>query len=109
MASLVTIAEAKHHANIDPSGDAAFDAKQDTYIQLLLNAIEVATVQILGQALSEYDATATPSPLDAIKAAMLLQFGELYKNRELSSAQQRIYNDRAYWNLLHPFRVNLGI
>lgn len=106
--SIITLAAAKLHLRVDHSDE-------DTLIQMYLDGCEQAASNYLNRNLY---ASSIGSDLDglvmtdAVKAAVLLQVGTLYQNRE-SVTQQAGGNVielplGVKW-LLDPYRINMGM
>jgi hypothetical protein len=90
---MVTLEQAKLHVRVDmPDEDAA--------IQGMIDAATDAAADYLGLTTGELTA-AMPAP---VHAAILLQVGDLYLNRERQS-NEAYYQNRTYERLLNPYRV----
>ncbi|MGE8638130.1 MAG: head-tail connector protein [Achromobacter sp.] len=85
--------QAKLHVRVDmPDEDAA--------IQGMIDAATDAAADYLGLTTDELTA-AMPAP---VKAAILLQVGDLYENRERQGSEA-YYQNRTYERLLNPYRI----
>lgn len=90
---MVTLEQAKLHVRVDmPDEDAA--------IQGMIDAATDAAADYLGLTTDDLTA-AMPAP---VKAAILLQVGDLYENRE-RQGNEAYYQNRTYERLLNPYRV----
>lgn len=87
---MITLDEVKLHLRITHDGENA-------ELQTMLDAAIAAAADYLGAPLSE----TMPAP---VKAAILLQVGDLYLNRERQS-DAAYYQNRTYERLLNPYRV----
>lgn len=88
---MTTLAQAKLHLRVDATDE-------DTAIQAMIDAATAAALDYL-------NLTAMPSPVPApIEAAILLQVGDLYANREATGDKQ-YYSNPTYERLLAPYRV----
>lgn len=90
---MVTLEQAKLHLRVDSSDE-------DVAIADLIDAATAAAADYLNQTTQELIA-AMPAP---VKAAILLQVGDLYENRERQGSEA-YYQNRAYERLLNPYRV----
>lgn len=91
---MVTLDQAKLHLRADAVGD------EDAAIQDMIDAATNAAADYLGLTADELIA-AMPAP---VKAAILLQVGDLYLNRERQS-NEAYYQNRTYERLMNPYRV----
>ncbi|MNX81277.1 Phage gp6-like head-tail connector protein [compost metagenome] len=91
---MVTLDQAKLHLRADAVGD------EDAAIQDMIDAATNAAADYLGLTADELIAV-MPAP---VKAAILLQVGDLYLNRERQS-NEAFYQNRTYERLLNPYRV----
>jgi hypothetical protein len=90
---MVTLEQAKLHVRVDmPDEDAA--------IQGMIDEATDAAADYLGLTAGELTA-AMPAP---VPAAILLQVGDRYLNRERQS-NEAYYQNRTYERLLNPYRV----
>ncbi len=90
---MVTLDQAKLHLRADAVGD------EDAAIQDMIDAATNAAADYLGLTADELIA-AMPAP---VKAAILLQVGDLYLNRERQT-NEAYYQNRTYERLLNPYR-----
>lgn len=108
--SIITLSVAKLHLRVDANDE-------DTTIQLYLDAAEESAANYLNRNIYA-DESAQGSDLDglvinsAVKAAILLQCGHLYANRESVSQQAGNYMVELPLGvkfLLDPYRLELGV
>ncbi|MFT4174081.1 MAG: head-tail connector protein [Rhodocyclaceae bacterium] len=86
---MVTLEEAKLHLHVDDDGE------DDGILQM----IEAATA-----AVADYLGSEIPDPMPApVRAAVLLQIGDLFANRE-RQGEASYYQNRTYERLLNPYR-----
>ncbi|ARP85768.1 head-tail connector protein [Bordetella genomosp. 9] len=90
---MVTLEEAKLHIRF--SGDDA-----DDELQRMIDAATDAAADYLNMARTDLE-KAMPAP---VHAAILLQVGDLFANRERQS-EEAYYQNRTYERLLNPYRV----
>lgn len=90
---MVTLEQAKLHLRVDTTDE-------DAAIVDLIDAATAAAADYLNLATDELVA-AMPAP---VKAAILLQVGDLYENRERQGSEA-YYQNRTYERLLNPYRV----
>lgn len=88
---MITLQQAKLHLRVDHD-------EEDTAIQAMIDAAEAAALDYLNLAGFIGD---TPAP---VAAAVLLQVGDLYANRE-RQADRQLYANQTYERLLNPYRV----
>lgn len=93
MADPTTLDEVKNYLRIT-------DDAEDGLIESLLGAATDAAADYLNLTTDEL-AAAMPAP---VKAAILLQVGDLYENRERQGGEA-YYQNRTYERLLNPYRV----
>lgn len=101
--SILTLDQAKEHLRVD------FD-DEDSIIQLYLNGAETSVQNYLGRVLYATNAGTDATGLvmnDAVAAAVLLQVGSMYENREPTD-KRAVLPDSMKW-LLNPYRVGLGV
>lgn len=101
--SIITLEQAKEHLRVD-SGD------EDNIIQLYLNGAEASVQNYLNRVLYATTAGTDATGLvinDAVAAAVLLQVGSMYENREPTD-KRPVLPDSMRW-LLDPYRVGLGV
>ena len=89
---MITLEQAKAHLRITHDDD-------DIAIQAMIDAAEAAALDYLN--LDAFDSNGAPSP---VQAAILLQVGDLYENRE-RQADRQLYASLTYERLLNPYRV----
>lgn len=99
---IVTLDEAKKHLRADPSGD------DDALITLYIQAAEDQIRNFLNQEIPGMENSPTTVPA-AIKAGALLIIGGLYETREDKIVGTSVIENPAVINLLHPYRVDLGV
>lgn len=89
----ITLDEAKLHLRVDST-------EEDTYISGLIDAATAAAADYLGVDLS----TDLPTP---VRAAILLQVGDLYANREAQGqgTASQYFQNPTYERLLNPYRA----
>ncbi len=108
--SLVTLATAKLHLRVD-------HADEDALIQLFIDAAEQSTADYLERGVYPDAATlADPAPdlngiviNAAIMAAILLQIGNLYANREAVTTGGTAELPLGVKHLLQPYRYGMGV
>ena len=105
--SITTLATAKLHLRVDGTDE-------DATIQIYLNAAETAAAQYLNRAIyaSEIDQGSDLDGIvmnDAIRAAVLLQCGNLYASRESVSSQAVNPLPMGFFFLLDPYRLEMGL
>jgi isocitrate/isopropylmalate dehydrogenase len=90
---VITLEEAKRHLRVFHDGD-------DVEIQAMIEAATAAAADYLGAAI------ANPAPAP-VRAAILLQVGDLYENREAGGqgAVAQYFSNPTYERLLNPYRV----
>lgn len=93
MADPITLDEVKNYLRVT-------DDAEDALIASLLDAATIAAGDYLNLTADELTA-AMPAP---VKAAILLQVGDLYENRERQGTEA-YYQNRTYERLLNPYRV----
>lgn len=103
--SIVTLATAKAHLRVDTSDE-------DTLIQLYLNASEISannylarTIYVTEQAKTAADDEDGVVMNDAIRSAILLQLGTLYRDREATAERPTSELAMGAKYLLDPYRV----
>jgi len=89
---VITLDQAKAHLRITHNDE-------DAAIQAMIDAAEAAALDYLN--LDAFDSNGTPSP---VQAAILLQVGDLYENRE-RQADRQLYASLTYERLLNPYRA----
>ncbi len=89
---MITLDQAKAHLRITHNDE-------DAAIQAMIDAAEAAALDYLN--LDAFDSNGTPSP---VQAAILLQVGDLYENRE-RQADRQLYASLTYERLLNPYRA----
>lgn len=87
---MITLEQAKAHLRVD--GD-----DEDTIIQAMIDAATAAALDYLNVESLE----AMPAP---VEAAILLQVGDLYVNRE-RQAEKPYFANATYERLLNPYRA----
>ena len=88
---MTTLQQAKDHLRVD--GD-----DEDTLIESMIDAATQAALDYL-------NLDAIPDPVPApVEAAILLQVGDLYENRERQTDRQ-LFTSQTYERLLAPYRV----
>lgn len=92
---MIDLITAKRHLRIDSD-------EEDTLIQNYLHAATAYTEAVLGRSLCN-TSNLNVREYAAIQTAILLMLASLYENRELYVSQP-IYENRAYMNLLMPYR-----
>lgn len=106
--SIVTLAEAKLHLRVDTDDE-------DTTIQIYLDASEVSAANYLNRVIYATDVGTDTSGVlmnAAIKAAILLQCGHLYANREsvsMAAGNYMIEMPMGVKFMLDPYRIELGV
>lgn len=110
---LVTMEQARHHCRTDP--------EDDSQLTLYVSAAEQAAEDFLNRrvyadadalAAAVLDASAGDDPIvvnDAIRAAVLLMAGHLYRNREAVTEGAMHEMPLGARSLLWPHRVGLGV
>ena len=89
---MITLDQAKEHIRV--IGD-----HEDASIQTMIDAATAAALDYLN--LDGFDSSGMPAP---VQAAILLQVGDLYANRE-RQGDAIYYQNRTYERLLNPYRV----
>lgn len=90
---MITLEQAKAHLRITHNDE-------DTAIQAMIDAATVAAADYLNLPVVDIiDDMPTP-----VHAAILLQVGDLYENRE-RQADRQLYASTTYERLLSPYRV----
>jgi uncharacterized phage protein (predicted DNA packaging) len=101
--SIITLDQAKEHLRVDFHDE-------DSLIQLYLNGAEISVQNYLGRALYATTAGTDTTGLvinDAVTAAVLLQVGSMYENREPTD-KRTVLPDSMKW-LLNPYRLGMGV
>lgn len=89
---MVTLEQAKLHLRVDAD-------YEDASLQGMIDAATAAALDYLNLAAFDGD---MPAP---VHAAILLQVGDLYENRERQNTEGAYYQNRTYERLLNPYRV----
>lgn len=104
--TIITLEVAKLHLKVDTTDD-------DTMIAIYLGAAERAAMDYCNRTI--YGAEGMGSDLDgvvindAIKAAILLNLGHLYVNREGVDTVQKQELPLGIQSLLQPYRIGIGM
>lgn len=104
--TIITLEVAKLHLKVDTTDD-------DTMIEIYLGAAERAAMNYCNRTI--YGAEGMGSDLDgvvindAIKAAILLNLGHLYVNREGVDTVQKQELPLGIQSLLQPYRIGIGM
>ena len=104
--TIITLEVAKLHLKVDTTDD-------DTMIEIYLGAAERAAMDYCNRTI--YGADGVGSDLDgvvindAIKAAILLNLGHLYVNREGVDTVQKQELPLGIQSLLQPYRIGIGM
>lgn len=104
--TIITLEVAKLHLKVDTTDD-------DTMIEIYLGAAERAAMDYCNRTI--YGAEGVGSDLDgvvindAIKAAILLNLGHLYVNREGVDTVQKQELPLGIRSLLQPYRIGIGM
>jgi uncharacterized phage protein (predicted DNA packaging) len=104
--TIITLETAKLHLKVDATDD-------DTMIEIYLGAAERAAMDYCNRTI--YGAEGVGSDLDgvvindAIKAAILLNLGHLYVNREGVDTVQKQELPLGIQSLLQPYRIGIGM
>ena len=104
--TIITLETAKLHLKVDTTDD-------DTMIEIYLGAAERAAMDYCNRTI--YGAEGVGSDLDgvvindAIKAAILLNLGHLYVNREGVDTVQKQELPLGIRSLLQPYRIGIGM
>jgi uncharacterized phage protein (predicted DNA packaging) len=104
--TIITLEVAKLHLKVDTTDD-------DTMIEIYLGAAERAAMDYCNRTI--YGAEGVGSDLDgvvindAIKAAILLNLGHLYVNREGVDTVQKQELPLGIQSLLQPYRIGIGM
>ena len=105
--TIITLETAKLHLKVDTTDD-------DTMIEIYLGAAERAAMNYCNRTIYEGDES-MGSDLDgvvindAIKAAILLNLGHLYVNREGVDTVQKQELPLGIQSLLQPYRIGIGM
>lgn len=92
---MISLEEAKLHLRVDHDDeDAAIHSMIATALMATMDYLNWEAKSLLGGGY-------VPAP---IKAAVLLQVGDLYENRERQGDRQ-LYSNATYERLLNPYRV----
>ncbi|MCH9838903.1 head-tail connector protein [bacterium] len=104
--TIITLETAKLHLKVDTTDD-------DAMIEIYLGAAERAAMDYCNRTI--YGAEGVGSDLDgvvindAIKAAILLNLGHLYVNREGVDTVQKQELPLGIQSLLQPYRIGIGM
>lgn len=106
----VTLERAKQHCNVEIDDD-------NDKLALYIDAAEAHVQKFLGQDLSNYlvDNTGDSVPdLDrrlnpAVEAGILMYVADLYENRQVTVTGTIVAENPMASNILHFWRVNLGV
>lgn len=104
--TIITLETAKLHLKVDTTDD-------DAMIEIYLGAAERAAMDYCNRTI--YGAEGVGSDLDgvvindAIKAAILLNLGHLYVNREGVDTVQKQELPLGIRSLLQPYRIGIGM
>jgi uncharacterized phage protein (predicted DNA packaging) len=104
--TIITLETAKLHLKVDTTDD-------DAMIEIYLGAAERAAMDYCNRTI--YGAEGMGSDLDgvvindAIKAAILLNLGHLYVNREGVDTVQKQELPLGIQSLLQPYRIGIGM
>ncbi|MYN11785.1 phage gp6-like head-tail connector protein [Pusillimonas sp. TS35] len=90
---MITLTDAKLHLRVDGTDE-------DLLIQSMIDASTVAAADYLNMPIADLLAD-IPTP---VQAAILLQVGDLYANRERQS-EKPYFGNATYERLLNPYRV----
>lgn len=90
--NMITLQEVKEYLRVDGN-------HEDASLQAMIDASNAAALDYLN--LEGFDSNGMPAP---VKAAILLQVGDLYANRE-RQGDAIYYQNRTYERLLNPYRV----
>ena len=90
---MITVEQAKLHLRVDGDDD-------DLAIQFMIDASTAAAANYLNMTVEDM-LVDTPAP---IEAAILLQVGDLYANRE-AQGHSEYFSNKTYHLLLNPYRV----
>lgn len=99
MASLITLAEAKKHLNLESDF-----TEDDAYITSLIDVAEQAVerhVNVAFDKLAEDGGGSIPAP---VRQAVLLMVGNLYQHREVMGSVNELELPRAYDYLIDLYR-----
>lgn len=91
---MVTLEQAKLYLRTDTA-----DGFEDADLQRMIDAATAAALDYLNW---ESFAVGMPEP---VHAAILLQVGDLYLNRERQNTEHAYYQNRTYERLLNPYRI----
>ena len=89
---MIYLQQAKDHLRITHDDE-------DAAIQAMIDAASAAALDYLN--LDGFDSNGAPAP---VQAAILLQVGDLYENRE-RQGDKAFYRNQTYERLLNPYRV----
>lgn len=98
---VVTLAEVKTHLRVTSTSE-------DALITSYITAIETHVANYLNQAIPGLDV----SPIDVpapIKSAIFLLVGDLYENRQAQVSGTELYANKSAYNLLYPYRCEIGM
>lgn len=100
MTDVVTLTEAKDHLRVNHTSE-------DTLIERMINGAVAYAENFINREIPGKQDPAGEIPAD-IKDAILLIIADRYENREAAGAEQ-LYKNPAAENILHFYRVNMGI
>jgi uncharacterized phage protein (predicted DNA packaging) len=96
----IPLEELKEHLRIDESSEGTQDAILERYLEAAISAVEGHIHIPIDEAVDRF----TGQPSKAVRQAVLLMVGNLYENREISTAGSNHYHvPYAYRYLLDPY------
>lgn len=103
--AVLTLDEIKAHLYLDLS-----DTSKDSHLALLNDAAQDYASQYIGRAIPWVDDLGAPVDVPAsVRAALLLTIGDMFENREGLIVGVSAAPNPAVVNMLHFYRVGLGI
>lgn len=105
MAEPISLSLAKSHLRVDIDHD-------DTIIGLFIVAARENAQNYLNRPIPWMDDSSPPAPVpvpSAVVAAMLLDVGSMYENRESGVIGGTVSENYAWIRLLTPYRICMGI
>jgi uncharacterized phage protein (predicted DNA packaging) len=94
---MIDLTEAKLHLRVDIDDD-------DTLIQSMIDAATAAAADYLGMDVEDFGGSPSVPMPAPVRAAILLQVGDLYEFRE-RQLDRAMYRNNTYERLLNPYRA----
>jgi len=103
--AVITLNQIKDHLRLEQD-----DVSQDAHLEILNDAAEDYAEQYIGRSIPWQDSDGVEVPTPAsVKAAILLLIGDLYEHREGQFVGVSSEVNPVVVNMLHFYRVGLGI